>query len=64
MGDFPNAVDIVEEGPRELIGRTVFVLHPHQNRFVVPADAVHIVPDGIPPARCGAATAQPDVRGT
>src|SRR6185369_1905817 len=57
-GDFPapvkygySTVGRVEEGPRELIGRTVFVLHPHQTRFVVPADAVHVVPDGVPPAR-------------
>ena len=29
----------------------MFVLHPHQTRFVVPAEAVHVLPDGIPPAR-------------
>jgi len=29
----------------------VFVLHPHQTRFIVPADAVHLLPDGVPPAR-------------
>ena len=25
----------------------VFALHPHQTRFVIPAESVHIVPDGI-----------------
>jgi threonine dehydrogenase-like Zn-dependent dehydrogenase len=38
-------------GPYELTDRTVFVLHPHQTRFIVPAEAVHVLPDGIPPAR-------------
>jgi len=57
-GDFPapvkygySSVGRVERGPAALAGRTVFVLHPHQTRFVVPADAVHVLPDGIPPAR-------------
>ncbi len=46
-----STVGLVEKGPRELMGRTVFVLYPHQTRFVVPADAVHVVPDDVPPAR-------------
>jgi len=57
-GEFPAPVKYgyasvgrVEQGPRALTGRTVFVLHPHQTRFIVPADAVHVLPDGIPPAR-------------
>jgi threonine dehydrogenase-like Zn-dependent dehydrogenase len=29
----------------------VFCLHPHQTSYVVPADAVLPVPDGVPPAR-------------
>jgi threonine dehydrogenase-like Zn-dependent dehydrogenase len=29
----------------------VFVLHPHQDVFITPADLVQIVPDGVPPAR-------------
>lgn len=43
------AVGVVEAGP--LTGRTVFCLHPHQTRFVVPAAAVTPVPDEVPPAR-------------
>lgn len=57
-GEFPAPVKYgyasvgeVERGPRELRGRTVFVLHPHQTRYVVPAGAVHVVPDGVPPQR-------------
>ena len=57
-GDFPGPVKYgylnvgaVEEGPAELRGRTVFCLYPHQTAYVVPAGAVSIVPDGIPPAR-------------
>jgi NADPH:quinone reductase-like Zn-dependent oxidoreductase len=41
----------VEAGPTELRGRTVFCLHPHQSVFNVPADAVMVVPDNVPPAR-------------
>ena len=57
-GDFPApvkygylSVGVVDQGPRELLGRTVFCLHPHQTAYVVPADAVHVVPDGVPPER-------------
>ena len=57
-GDFPapvkygySSVGRVVRGPRELTDRTVFVLHPHQTRFIVPSEAVHVLPDGIPPAR-------------
>jgi threonine dehydrogenase-like Zn-dependent dehydrogenase len=32
-------------------GQTVFALHPHQTVFDVPADAVTVVPDGVPPRR-------------
>lgn len=57
-GEFPwpvkygyAAVGRIVEGPGERIGETVFALHPHQDRFVVPsADAVP-VPAGIPAAR-------------
>ncbi|MEU8329143.1 dehydrogenase [Micromonospora sp. NPDC048839] len=57
-GDFPGPVKYgylsvgeVEQGPPELLGRTVFCLHPHQSAYVVPAAAVVPVPDGVPPAR-------------
>jgi hypothetical protein len=45
------AVGTVEDGPDGLIGRSVFALHPHQTRFRLPADAVAVVPDGVPPHR-------------
>jgi threonine dehydrogenase-like Zn-dependent dehydrogenase len=41
----------VEQGPPELRGRTVFCLYPHQTAYVVPAHAVAVVPEGVPPAR-------------
>ena len=44
-----SVVGTVEEGPQR--GRTVFVLHPHQNEFVVPALAAAAVPDNVPPQR-------------
>jgi NADPH:quinone reductase-like Zn-dependent oxidoreductase len=45
------SVGVVEEGSTELRGRTVFCLHPHQTHYVVPASAVHVVPDGMPAER-------------
>jgi NADPH:quinone reductase-like Zn-dependent oxidoreductase len=57
-GDFPGPVKygylnvgVVEQGPPELHGRTVFCLYPHQTAYVVPADAVTVVPDDVPAAR-------------
>src|SRR3954453_16849778 len=44
-------VGVVEHGPAELRGRTVFCLYPHQSAYVVPADAVTVVPDDVPAAR-------------
>ena len=44
-------VGLVEEGPDDVRGRTVFCLYPHQDRYVVPATALTPVPDGVPPAR-------------
>ncbi|MGE3956958.1 MAG: zinc-binding alcohol dehydrogenase [Vicinamibacterales bacterium] len=44
-------VGCVESGPRHLAGRHVFSLFPHQARFVIPAAALHVVPDEVPPAR-------------
>jgi threonine dehydrogenase-like Zn-dependent dehydrogenase len=45
------AVGVVEEGPADLLSRTVFCLHPHQDLFQVPADRLAVVPDGVPPRR-------------
>jgi threonine dehydrogenase-like Zn-dependent dehydrogenase len=57
-GDFPAPVKYgylnvgtVEQGPADLCGRTVFCLYPHQTTYVVPADAVSVVPEDVPPAR-------------
>ena len=44
-------VGSVESGPAELMGRTVFALHPHQTVFDVPAAAAVAVPAGVPAAR-------------
>ena len=41
----------VEAGPDDLLGRTVFALHPHQTLFDIPADAAVPLPDGVPPQR-------------
>jgi len=55
-GEFPFpvkygylSVGVVEDGPSA--GRTVFALHPHQSRFVVPAAALAPVPDAVPARR-------------
>ena len=57
-GDFPgpvkygySAVGVVEDGPETLRGREVFCLHPHQDRFVVPAESVVGLPQGVPAGR-------------
>ena len=57
-GDFPAPVKYgylsvgrVEEGPAELVGRTVFCLYPHQTHYVVPVSAVTVVPDSVPASR-------------
>jgi len=44
-------VGVVEQGPADVLGRTVFCLHPHQTAYVVPSSAVTVVPEGVPPAR-------------
>jgi 2-desacetyl-2-hydroxyethyl bacteriochlorophyllide A dehydrogenase len=38
-------------GAEELLGRAVFCLHPHQDRYVVPASAVVPLPLDVPEAR-------------
>jgi NADPH:quinone reductase-like Zn-dependent oxidoreductase len=57
-GDFPGPVKYgyasvgdVEEGPAELAGRTVFCLHPHQDRYCVPASGVTPLPKDVPADR-------------
>ncbi|MCA0425026.1 MAG: zinc-binding alcohol dehydrogenase [Proteobacteria bacterium] len=57
-GNFPfpvkygyAAVGLVEDGPPHLLGRTVFCLHPHQDRFNAPPDAVTLVPEAVPARR-------------
>ncbi|GAB4100509.1 zinc-binding alcohol dehydrogenase [Sinomonas halotolerans] len=45
------SVGVVEEGPAELAGRTVFCLYPHQDRYVVPAADLVPLPEGVPPRR-------------
>lgn len=45
------AVGVVEAGPAALLGRRVFCLHPHQDRFVAPAALCAPVPDAVPDAR-------------
>jgi threonine dehydrogenase-like Zn-dependent dehydrogenase len=58
VGTFPSpvkygylSVGVVERGPAELQGRTVFCLYPHQDRYVVPVTDLVTVPDGVPPRR-------------
>jgi NADPH:quinone reductase-like Zn-dependent oxidoreductase len=57
-GDFPFpvkygycAVGVVEDGPADLAGRTVFALHPHQARFASPRGFVTPLPDAVPARR-------------
>ena len=57
-GQFPGPIKygyantgIVEGGDPEWRGRRVFVLYPHQTRYVIPADAVHLLPDDVPTSR-------------
>ncbi|HRK24485.1 MAG TPA: 3-hydroxyacyl-CoA dehydrogenase NAD-binding domain-containing protein, partial [Beijerinckiaceae bacterium] len=57
-GDFPfpvkygyAAVGVVLKGPEALVDRTVFCLHPHQDRFVAPVAMLAPVPDRVPPRR-------------
>jgi NADPH:quinone reductase-like Zn-dependent oxidoreductase len=61
-GEFPapvkygySAMGIVEDGPAEALGRRVFCLHPHQDRFIVPREAVVDVPDTVPDRRAALA---------
>ncbi len=57
VGDLPGPVKygyisvgrvVAGDGP---VGTSVFCLHPHQDRYVVPAAAITPIPDGVPPKR-------------
>lgn len=57
-GEFPfpvkygyQMVGVVEDGPEEWTGRTIFCLHPHQTRFTLPAGDAVAVPDHVTPPR-------------
>ncbi len=57
-GDFPypvkygySAVGEVESGSRNLVGRKVFALYPHQTRFVLSASDIVLIPENIPARR-------------
>lgn len=57
-GDFPApikygycSVGRVVQGPGELLHKTVFCLYPHQDHYVVPADAVLPLPEKLPADR-------------
>jgi len=60
-GDFPgplkygySSVGEVLEAPARLatlVGRTVFCLYPHQDLYAVPARAVTVLPEWVPPER-------------
>src|SRR5208337_2059804 len=54
-GDFPFpvkygycAVGVVEHGDGALLGRTVFVLHPHQDIFIAAAAMAYPIPENVP----------------
>lgn len=57
-GEFPFpvkygycATGIVEDGPTEFLGKTVFCLHPHQDHFIAPVTMLALVPENIPARR-------------
>ncbi len=57
-GDFPfpvkygyASVGVVQSGPPELLGRTVFSLTPHQDYFNLATEAVTVLPKGVTPER-------------
>lgn len=57
-GDFPfpvcygyNSVAVVEEGPEEAVGKHIFALAPHRDRYVVSADMAVDLPPDVPPRR-------------
>jgi len=57
-GEFPGPVKygysnvgVVADGPSTLVGRIVFCLFPHQDHYTVPAEAVALIPEQVPPGR-------------
>ena len=57
-GTFPGpvkygymSVGTVIDGPADRVGSAVFSLHPHQDTYLVPADAAITVPTTVPPRR-------------
>jgi threonine dehydrogenase-like Zn-dependent dehydrogenase len=57
-GSFPSpvkfgylSVGVVEDGPAGWLGKTVFCLYPHQDRYVVPVEALTEVPEDVPARR-------------
>lgn len=57
-GEFPAPVKYgycsvghIEQGPDNLLDKTVFCLFPHQDYYVVPASAVLPIPDNVPAKR-------------
>ena len=46
-----SSVGVVTAGPDDWLGRRVFCLHPHQDRYVVPRAAVVAVPASVPDER-------------
>ncbi|HWG76640.1 MAG TPA: zinc-binding alcohol dehydrogenase [Steroidobacteraceae bacterium] len=58
VGEFPGPVKYgyasvgeVTAGPAELIGQRVFCLYPHQERYVVPCEALCALPAAVPAQR-------------
>jgi len=57
-GAFPSpvkfgylSVGVIEQGPADWQGKTVFCLYPHQDRYIVPVESLTEVPDGVPARR-------------
>jgi NADPH:quinone reductase-like Zn-dependent oxidoreductase len=57
-GSFPHpvkygylTVGVVEDGPAAMKGKTVFILHPHQDLIVARVDTLTLVPETIPARR-------------
>ncbi|MGP0224610.1 MULTISPECIES: zinc-dependent alcohol dehydrogenase [unclassified Paenarthrobacter] len=57
-GEFPGPVKygylnvgVVEQGPQEWLGKTVFSLHPHQDYYVVPTCQLTQIPEDVPAKR-------------